>query len=132
VPQGELNNDAFGKDCVHISGLEVEGRHPRALMESALTHLKQVIGLKCGPAPRDGRTLSRSHRFAITMSSLQSAERILCELRDSPAIDSPRLNSAQMMRAFFLATATQAFAVPFVRRFSVTHTLRRSSLPGAQ
>lgn len=24
------------KDCVHISGLEVEGRHPRALMESAL------------------------------------------------------------------------------------------------
>jgi len=35
---------------VHISGLEVEGRHPRALMESALLLLQQVIGLE-GPAP---------------------------------------------------------------------------------
>jgi hypothetical protein len=35
---------------MHISGLEVEGRHPRALMESALLLLRQVIGLK-GPAP---------------------------------------------------------------------------------
>src|SRR3954453_22733038 len=34
------------KDCVHISGLEVEGRHPRALMESALLHRHQVIGLE--------------------------------------------------------------------------------------
>jgi hypothetical protein len=36
---------------VHISGLEVEGDHPRALMESALICLKQVIGLYLGPAP---------------------------------------------------------------------------------
>ena len=36
---------------MHISGLEVEGRHPRALMESALLLLQQVIGL-AGPAPR--------------------------------------------------------------------------------
>ena len=36
---------------MHISGLEVEGRHPRALMESALLLLQQVIGLK-GPAPK--------------------------------------------------------------------------------
>ena len=35
---------------MHISGLEVEGRHPRALMESALLRLQQVIGLE-GPAP---------------------------------------------------------------------------------
>jgi hypothetical protein len=35
---------------MHISGLEVEGRHPRALMESALLLLQQVIGLE-GPAP---------------------------------------------------------------------------------
>ncbi len=40
----------FQEDCVHISGLEVEGRHPRALMESALLLLQQVIGLE-GPAP---------------------------------------------------------------------------------
>jgi hypothetical protein len=37
-------------NCVHISGLELEGRHPRALMESALLPLQQVIGLE-GPAP---------------------------------------------------------------------------------
>jgi hypothetical protein len=37
---------ALRKDCVHISGLEVEGRHPRALMESALVCLEQVIGLR--------------------------------------------------------------------------------------
>jgi hypothetical protein len=41
---------AWRQDCVHISGLEVEGRHPRALMESALLPLQQVIGLE-GPAP---------------------------------------------------------------------------------
>ena len=35
---------ALRKDCVHISGLD-EGRHPRALMESALVCLEQVIGL---------------------------------------------------------------------------------------
>ena len=35
---------------MHISGLEAEGRHPRALMESALLLLQQVIGLE-GPAP---------------------------------------------------------------------------------
>jgi len=35
---------------VHISGLEVEGRHPRALMEFALPPLEQVIGLE-GPTP---------------------------------------------------------------------------------
>lgn len=31
---------ALKKDCVHISGLAVEGRHPRALMESALVCLE--------------------------------------------------------------------------------------------
>ncbi len=40
---------AFQEDCVHISGLKVEDRHPRALMESALLLLRQVIGLE-GPA----------------------------------------------------------------------------------
>jgi hypothetical protein len=33
------------KDCEHISGLEVEGRHPRALMEFCALSLNQVIGL---------------------------------------------------------------------------------------
>jgi hypothetical protein len=42
------------KDCVHISGLEVEDHHPRALMESALICLEQVIGLYLGPAPVSG------------------------------------------------------------------------------
>ncbi len=47
------------EDCVHISGLEVEGRHPRALMESALLLLQQVIGLQV-PAPiRLGRRVQR-------------------------------------------------------------------------
>ena len=38
-------DDVLRKDCEHISGLEVEGRHPRALMESALLPLDQVNGL---------------------------------------------------------------------------------------
>ena len=41
----DLADDVLGKDCEHISGLEVEGRHPRALMESALFSLDQVNGL---------------------------------------------------------------------------------------
>lgn len=47
----DCRRDGVRKDCVHISGLEVEGHHPRALMESALVCLKQVIGLCLGPAP---------------------------------------------------------------------------------
>jgi hypothetical protein len=47
----EPSRSGVRKDCVHISGLEVEGDHPRALMESALICLKQVIGLYLGPAP---------------------------------------------------------------------------------
>jgi hypothetical protein len=36
----DLADDVLGKDCEHISGLEVEGRrHPGALMESALSSL---------------------------------------------------------------------------------------------
>src|SRR5438552_18878341 len=34
------------KDCVHISGLEVEGLHPRALMECALVCLRTRIRCK--------------------------------------------------------------------------------------
>jgi len=57
---------------MHISGLEVEGRHPRALMESALLLLQQVIGLG-GPAPfRFER--SRSTRYAITRHSCNLKE----------------------------------------------------------
>ena len=33
----DLADDILGKDCEHISGLEVEGRHPRALPLSAFT-----------------------------------------------------------------------------------------------
>src|SRR3954464_12316584 len=42
----ESRSSVLRKDCVHISGLEVEGRHPRALMESALLYRHQVNGLK--------------------------------------------------------------------------------------
>ncbi len=48
---------------MHISGLEVEGHHPRALMESALICLKQVIGPLRRPSPRVRFEISRSRRF---------------------------------------------------------------------
>jgi hypothetical protein len=57
---------------VHISGLEVEGLHPRALMESALVCLEQVIGLYLGPAPMSGLEQAGLAVFAITRIILQS------------------------------------------------------------
>jgi hypothetical protein len=58
---------------VHISGLEVEGRHPRALMEFALLPLEQVIGLK-GPSPRSG-----SEETGLPFRH----QRIICNLKGS-------------------------------------------------
>jgi hypothetical protein len=58
---------------VHISGLEVEGRHPRALMESALLLLQQVIGL-AGPAPRAGWKEAGLPGYAITRHSCNLEE----------------------------------------------------------
>ena len=45
----DLADDILGKDCEHISGLEVEGRHPRALMESALLLLNRSSASKAQP-----------------------------------------------------------------------------------
>ena len=42
-------DDILGKDCEHISGLEVEGRRPRALMESALLLLNRSSASKAQP-----------------------------------------------------------------------------------
>ena len=53
---------------MHISGLEVEGRHPRALMESALPLLQQVIGLK-RPSPQSGWKEAGLPAYAITQHS---------------------------------------------------------------
>ncbi len=51
---------------MHISGLEFEGRHPRALMECALLLLRQVIGLE-DPTPDQVRK-KPVYCFAITES----------------------------------------------------------------
>ncbi len=53
---------------MHICGLEVEGRHPRALMESALLLLQQVIGLE-GPSPNQVRKKPVYPVYAITRLS---------------------------------------------------------------
>src|ERR1051325_4062663 len=69
-------DDILGKDCEHISGLEVEGRHPRALMESALFPLKQVDGLvalaRTAPPPNSGSRKAGLTSHAITAFILQS------------------------------------------------------------
>ena len=57
---------------MHISGLENEGRHPRALMESALLLLEQVIGLE-RPSPRSG-----SKEAGLPFRH----QRIICNLRN--------------------------------------------------
>lgn len=44
----DISTLALRKDCVHISALEVEGRHPRALMEFGLVRLEQLIGRSMG------------------------------------------------------------------------------------
>lgn len=54
---------------MHISGLEVEGYRPRALMESAPVFLKQVIGLERPQFP--WQVLDKP--FSAFMPSIQSS-----------------------------------------------------------
>jgi hypothetical protein len=58
---------------VHISGLEVEGRHPRALMESALLLRQQVIGLK-RPSRQSGWKEAGLPGYAIIQHSCNLKE----------------------------------------------------------
>ena len=77
----DLADDILGKDCEHISGLEVEGRHPRALMESALSLLNQVIGLvACARTALTGHRFERAGltSYAITAFVLQSLGNLSC------------------------------------------------------
>ena len=66
-------DDILGKDCEHISGLEVEGRHPRALMEFALFPLRQVNGLaafaRTAQPPISGSRKAGLTNYAIMHSS---------------------------------------------------------------
>ena len=50
------------KDCEHISGLEVEGLHPPALMVRAGLPCNRSSAFK-GPSPRQRFQTSRSRRF---------------------------------------------------------------------
>ena len=61
----DCRRDGVRKDCVHISGLEVEGYRPRALMESSLVFLEQVIGLCISPAPMSGSRQAGLAVYAI-------------------------------------------------------------------
>jgi hypothetical protein len=108
---------------VHISGLEVEGRHPRALMGSTLPLLQQVIGLE-GPAPLRLER-SRPTRFRHHSTLVQSRGFFFPPMRRGDK-GSSCASSAQTIRAFLFATATHAFAVPSFRCLSVIHLLRLS------
>jgi hypothetical protein len=65
---------------VHISGLEVEGSHPRALMESALVPLKQVIGLLRPSSPSSGLRQAALAASAITVFTLAVSKKLLSTL----------------------------------------------------
>jgi hypothetical protein len=68
------------KHCEHISGLEVEGRRPRALMESALLLLNRSSASKAQLSIRFGRSRFYQSRHqcirpAISMEELYAAAR---------------------------------------------------------
>ena len=70
----ELADDILGRDCERISGLKVEGRRPRALMESALLLLNRSSASTA--QPRLGLEEAGLTSYAINAFVLQSQGRI--------------------------------------------------------
>ena len=108
---------------MHISGLEVEGRHPRALMESALLLLNRSSASKAQPPIRLER--SRSTRLRHHSTLVQSQEKLFP--LGGPAVrlivSKKRPDDARIL----IRHGTQAFAVPSFFCFSAIHLLRASS-----
>ena len=76
------------KDCVHISGLEVEGLHPRALMECALVCLRTGHRPLRAQPPYEGLDKPVSPFLPSLESSVQSRgnNALLFFLSDSATI----------------------------------------------
>jgi hypothetical protein len=113
-----------GKDCEHISGLEVESIHSRALMESAFVCLVQVNGLELA------HSLSGFGQAGLTVSAITLVTPAVSKKHCAYAarrFGSSCAISAQITRAFLLATATHAFAVPSLRCFAAIHYLWKST-----
>src|SRR3954462_4367538 len=95
-------------------------------MESALLPLQHVSGLEIGPASIQ---VGRSWSYRLCHHFRHS-----CNLREESIFYAARrygsscASNAQMIRAFLLATATHAFAIPSFRFFSAIHLLLGSLL----
>jgi hypothetical protein len=75
----DLADGILGKDCEHISGLEVEGRRPRALMESALLLPNRSSASKA--QPRLGLEEAGLTSYATNAFILQSQGKIYAATR---------------------------------------------------